>query len=173
MLIEHTTKRPKGSIHNIDGNDYHFKPNFEGAHVAEVDNPAHIQRFLSIASFRLYLPDTNTQHPAQGTSLSAAVAAFVAETNDNAGDFIVNGSDLAARPVMGTGIEPDEAQDDEGEGDGDQGDDEAQPPKPLEEAPDDVLEGLYFKAYDKKPHHKFSREKIIDMIRKAPPKPAE
>jgi hypothetical protein len=54
MLIEHITKRPNGSVHSIDGASYHFAPmGQDGAHVAEVENPAHIQRFLSIPTFRM------------------------------------------------------------------------------------------------------------------------
>ena len=58
MLIEHTTKRLNGSVHTIGGTKYHFAPNDEGAHVAEVEDRAHIQRFLSIPSFVVYSGET-------------------------------------------------------------------------------------------------------------------
>lgn len=54
MQIEHTTKRPNGSHHSIDGVAYHFAPNAAGDHVAEVTDKAHIQRFLSIPTFVIY-----------------------------------------------------------------------------------------------------------------------
>jgi hypothetical protein len=128
MLIEHTTKRPNGSIHSIAGTEYHFEPNANGAHVAEVETPAHIQRFLSIPSFTVYDPNA----PVEPVTQTA--------------------------PVQPDPIEPSD-------------DDDA--PTPLEDAPDEVLDQLYEEAYGKKPHHKVKRDKIIDMIRKAPAKEAE
>lgn len=122
MLIEHTTKRHNGSIHTIAGVKYHFAPNDAGAHVAEVKDPAHIQRFLSIPSFTVYSGET--------TAANAPAA------NAPAGD-------------------------------------DDQQPTPLEEAPDEVLDQLYEAAYGKKPHHKVKRDKIIEMIRKAPARAEE
>lgn len=131
MLIEHTTKRHNGSIHTIAGVKYHFAPNDAGAHVAEVEDPAHIQRFLSIPSFRVYSGET----PA---------------------------ADAPAAPAP---VEPVKPSAPAG------GDD--QQPTPLEEAPDEVLDQLYEEAYGKKPHHKVKRDKIIEMIRKAPARAEE
>lgn len=133
MLIEHITKRKNGSVHSIGGVKYHFLPNAGGAHVAKVENPAHIQRFLSIPSFTVYDPNAPVEPVVQ-----AAPVAPAATTNAPTGD---------------------------------EGDDDA--PTPLEEAPDEVLDQLYEAAYGKKPHHKVKRDKIIEMIRKAPTKEAE
>lgn len=133
MLIEHITKRPNGSVHSIGGVKYHFKANAGGAHVAEVENPAHIQRFLSISSFTVYDPNAPVELVAQ-TAFVAPAATTDAPT-------------------------------------GEEGDDNA--PTPLEEAPDDVLDQLYEAAYGKKPHHKVKRDKIIEMIRKAPARAEE
>ncbi|HEV8033516.1 hypothetical protein [Yoonia sp.] len=133
MLIEHTTKRPNGSIHSIGGVKYHFEPTADGAHVAEVETPAHIQRFLSIPSFTVYDPNAPVEPVVQ-----AAPVAPAATTDAPTGD---------------------------------EGDEDA--PTPLEDAPDEVLDQLYEDAYGKKPHHKVKRDKIIDMIRKAPAKEAE
>lgn len=124
MLIEHTTKRHNGSIHSIAGVKYHFAPNDAGAHVAEVKDTAHIQRFLSIPSFAVYDPN--------------APVAVVATTES---------------------VAPED-------------DDDDIQPAPLEEAPDEVLDQLYEDAYGKKPHHKVRRDKIIEMIRKAPARAA-
>lgn len=58
MLIEHTIHREGGSIHRIDGVEYHFKPidtgAFETPHVCDVSNPRHIKRFLSIPDFEVF-----------------------------------------------------------------------------------------------------------------------
>jgi hypothetical protein len=157
MLIEHTTKRLNGSVHSIGGVKYHFKPNADGAHVAEVENPAHIQRFLSIPSFSVYVPDADaaTTAPAAQT-----LPPRDPDTVGGIGDAGPRGGDDSTN----TG--------DEGKGD-DEDDEDAPVVTPLEEAPDEVLDQLYEAAYGKKPHHKFSREKIIDMIRKAPAREAE
>lgn len=51
MKIEHTIKRQGGSVHQIGGVAYHFQPDSEGRHVADVTNKAHAERFLSIPGF--------------------------------------------------------------------------------------------------------------------------
>lgn len=57
MLIECTLIRDGGTHADIDGTDYHFVPQKDGAHVAEVANDEHAQRFLSITeAYRLYAP---------------------------------------------------------------------------------------------------------------------
>ena len=49
MKIESIIPRPRGTIVTLDGVDYHFKPELPGhAHVAEVEDPAHIDTFLAI-----------------------------------------------------------------------------------------------------------------------------
>lgn len=48
MKIECKCKRQNGSVIDIDGTHYEFKPNADGAHVAEVTDTDHIERFLAI-----------------------------------------------------------------------------------------------------------------------------
>lgn len=48
MLIECTVKRLGGSKIDIENVVYEFLPNKDGAHVCDVKNQDHIQRFLSI-----------------------------------------------------------------------------------------------------------------------------
>ena len=48
MKIECILKRPGGTKAEIGGIEYHFVPQDDGAHVADVADKAHIQRFLSI-----------------------------------------------------------------------------------------------------------------------------
>ncbi|MBV7408764.1 hypothetical protein [Maritimibacter sp. DP1N21-5] len=58
LKIQTTLIRPNGSkIDMGDGIDYHFKPNEQGHHVAEVDDTDHQQRLLSIPGYRLYDPE--------------------------------------------------------------------------------------------------------------------
>ena len=48
MKIECTIKRPRGSFIKIDDQIYHFKPESDGRHIADVSNPKHIQAFLKV-----------------------------------------------------------------------------------------------------------------------------
>jgi hypothetical protein len=58
MLIKTEAKREGGSLHEIGGTEYLFRPIVKGGdHVCEVENPGHIQRFLSIDGFSIYDPD--------------------------------------------------------------------------------------------------------------------
>lgn len=47
-LIECKIRREKGTTVELDKNTYKFKPGKDGAHVCEVENPAHIQRLLMV-----------------------------------------------------------------------------------------------------------------------------
>lgn len=55
MNIECILRRPGGTKAEIGGIEYHFSPLEDGAHVTNVDEPAHIDRFLSIAdAYKVY-----------------------------------------------------------------------------------------------------------------------
>ena len=55
MKIECILKREGGSVVDLGGVEYHFEPLADGAHVADVENEAHIDRFLSISEgYKLY-----------------------------------------------------------------------------------------------------------------------
>lgn len=55
MQIESIIRRKNGTRVTLDRTEYHFTPNEEGAHVADVENDAHIQRFLSVPEgFKIY-----------------------------------------------------------------------------------------------------------------------
>lgn len=61
MKIECKNKREGGSIIDIGGVAYEFKPQADGAHVAEVGNKEHVERFLSIPeAYGLYTPGKKT-----------------------------------------------------------------------------------------------------------------
>lgn len=50
MKIECKLKRAGGTIAELEGVEYHFAPQSDGAHVVEIENVEHIERFLSIPS---------------------------------------------------------------------------------------------------------------------------
>lgn len=55
MKIESIIKRKEGTTVTLDGETYHFKPNKQGDHVAEVDEPEHIAVLLAIVEgYRSY-----------------------------------------------------------------------------------------------------------------------
>jgi hypothetical protein len=70
--IESKLRRVGGSIIPLDGIDYHFKPYTDGAHVCEVTNEDHADRFLSITEgFKLYRGEGT---PADGSTAAPAPA---------------------------------------------------------------------------------------------------
>ena len=55
MKIECVLKRQNGTVAEIDGINYHFAPQVDGAHVAVIEEVAHIERFLAIPEgYRIY-----------------------------------------------------------------------------------------------------------------------
>lgn len=55
MKIESIIKRANGTRAEIGGTEYHFAPQADGAHVAEVEETEHIERFLAIPEgYRIY-----------------------------------------------------------------------------------------------------------------------
>lgn len=57
MKIECKNKREGGSLIDIGGTEYHFKPQADGAHVADVAYEEHVERFLSIPeAYCIYRP---------------------------------------------------------------------------------------------------------------------
>jgi hypothetical protein len=70
--IESKLRRVGGSIIPLGGIDYHFKPYPDGAHVCEVANEDHADRFLSITEgFKLYRGEGV---PADGSAAAPAPA---------------------------------------------------------------------------------------------------
>ena len=79
--IECKLHRKDGSIIPIDGIEYHFVPQPDGAHVANVENEEHVDRFLSISeAYRLYrgtvsdTSDTTSAVESQADGERAALA---------------------------------------------------------------------------------------------------
>lgn len=78
MKLECILKRNGGTIAEIGGVDYHFSEQADGAHVADVEETAHIERFLAIPeAYRIYREPKAEQ--AQGGDLASEVSDSDAE----------------------------------------------------------------------------------------------
>lgn len=76
VIIESIIKRKAGTTLDFPTASYHFKPNNEGAHVAEVEDEAHIARLLSIPEgYRLYQGTAAKPAPTDPTEPVAPPAA--------------------------------------------------------------------------------------------------
>lgn len=85
MKIECVLKRAGGTKARIDGVEYHFAPQEDGAHVAEVTDRHHIGRFLSIPeAYQLYGDEAEApvEVPAEPPQAPAAPT-----TNDSAPSY--------------------------------------------------------------------------------------
>jgi len=68
MKIKSRIKREGGSLITIGDERYHFTPDELGRHIAEVTDPEHIERFLSIPTFEaLDDPEPNADVTATNT----------------------------------------------------------------------------------------------------------
>lgn len=90
--IETILIRDGGSFIELGGIEYHFKPYTDGAHVCDVENTEHADRFLSIPEgYRLYrgpgLPLGLLSAPAFAAAKAAATKAAAAPEILLGGDF--------------------------------------------------------------------------------------
>ena len=150
MLILSKIKRNPGTFVTMkDGTRYAFMPNDADDHVAEVETPAHIERFLSIPEgFGVYSPgevipadvvkDALAQGGQGGSEPVPATAEPSANTPPPAGD-----TPPPAHP------HPDTA---------------PQDAMPLEHMTLADLQALYEAELGKKPHHRAGLEKLIEEI---------
>ena len=79
MNIECILKREGGSVVDLGGIEYHFEPLQDGAHVADVAEETHIDRFLSISEgYKLYhgkcTPKGEPKQIGENTPVPASVA---------------------------------------------------------------------------------------------------
>lgn len=92
MKIQCILKREGGTIAEIGGMEYHFEPLADGAHVADVENTEHRDRFLAIAeAYRLY--DGKLAPKGKPRQVGALTPAPVA-TPSKAPDYVLDGSSL-------------------------------------------------------------------------------
>ena len=143
MKIESTIKRAKGTFVTMqDGTRYAFAPNDEDAHVADVEDDAHIERFLSITEgFRIYR-DPAKAKPAKANPIKADP--IKADAPD---------------PNMPDATDPDG--DDEGDDDtpGDSTQD-----LPLDQMTLTDLQAVYQRELDRKAHPRAGLAKLIEDI---------
>lgn len=74
-MIECKLIREGGTFADIGGITYHFAPQADGAHVAQVSDEEHADRFLSIDGYRLYRGTSTVQ----AKPLDAVVSVILAE----------------------------------------------------------------------------------------------
>lgn len=101
MKIECKLKRNGGSKVDIDGIEYHFEPLNDGAHVADVEDKDHIDRFLAISEgYRVYHGELAPEGKPQ--TIAAAVGLVVnPEQKTREGSFLHGSSDHAAQYTIG------------------------------------------------------------------------
>ena len=100
MKIECKLKREGGSTIDIGGVAYEFKPQADGAHVADVGNKEHAERFLSIPeAYGIYVADKPVKEapaPAQGPHVDSAVDATKTPEGTEATQIVAAADDLDA-----------------------------------------------------------------------------
>lgn len=101
MKIECKLKRNGGSKVDIDGIEYHFEPLNDGAHVADVEDKDHIDRFLAISEgYRVYHGELAPEGKPQ--TIAAAVGLAVKpEEKTREGAFLYGSSDHASQYTIG------------------------------------------------------------------------
>ncbi len=89
MKIECILKRQGGTFVELDGKNYHFKPQDDGAHVADVADGEHVEKLLAVSE--AYQPygdgfqldadtDTDTNPPAVAPKARKKATATPVET---------------------------------------------------------------------------------------------
>lgn len=176
MDIECILRRDGGTRAEIGGKHYHFAPLEDGAHVAAVENPDHVDRFLSISeAYRVYRGALKTASgPSDGLpevkSPVAQVSALLAGSQELPPQFEIGGqtytqAQIADRACAAAGLTSDEWNE--------LGDDERaakmeivlddmadEAEKPDESDERAKLVEAYKAKFGKAPHHKKSVEAI-------------
>ena len=154
MKIESILKRPGGTKVTMGDSLYHFAPNEQDQHVAEVENPDHAKAFLNIPEGYRSLDPIQPQQ----VSLEDAMAVLKAQFPN--ADF----SALTAavpEPAAATS-EPDQEPDAQ---DADDADDEAEDdPAGLADLSDEELRAEFEKLIGRKPHANMLRENMEAQI---------
>lgn len=80
MLMQCKLIRDGGTVIELEGKEYHFKPNAAGDHVCEIDDESHVDRLLDIPEgYRPYTKVVAEPTDAELTGDSAERDALVAE----------------------------------------------------------------------------------------------
>jgi hypothetical protein len=114
MKILLKLKREGGSNIDLGNKKYHFKPNEKGHHVAEVSDPAHIKRLLSIPGYHPYdgtEPDDDAPVAAPAETVTADDAKLDVVDDDDP-DFeddddpaLIGSATLPSTIVIAEGVE--------------------------------------------------------------------
>ncbi|SDX73899.1 hypothetical protein [Roseicitreum antarcticum] len=143
MKIELKIKRAGGTnITMADNTEISFKPDETGAHVAEVANPNHVQRLLTIPGYVVY--GTSEDQPAQGPVETKNATEPGTPSN-------VSPEDVA--PPTHPHSDDQKADDEDGVF--------------LSDMTDEELLAEHIRVVGGKPHHKAKRETIIAAIETA------
>lgn len=154
MKIESILKRPGGTKVTMGDTLYHFAPNEQDQHVAEVENPDHAKVFLNIPEGYRSLDPIQPQQ----VSLEDAMAVLKAQFPN--ADFSALTAAVPA-PAAATS-EPDPEPDAQ---DADDADDEAEDdPAGLADLSDEELRAEFEKLIGRKPHANMLRENMEAQI---------
>ena len=155
MKIESILKRPGGTKVTMGESLYHFAPNEQDQHVAEVENPDHAKVFLNIPEGYRSLDPIQPQQ----VSLEDAMAVLKAQFPN--ADFSALTAAAGPAPEAGTSEpdpEPDAQEPD------DAGDDTEDDPAGLADMSDEELRAEFEKLIGRKPHANMLRENMEAQI---------
>lgn len=171
-LIESIIRRPNGTRVTLGSTNYHFKPDAAERHVAEVSEPAHVDRFLAIPE---------GYRAAERLAVTDGISAAVQQSQPNpeppqkpaATNTITPNADPEP-PVADKTDEPDStppppAADKEPEATTPPADEKKADPEPPKGEIGAVLDKTkateqYIAKFGKKPHHAWSVEIILAKI---------
>lgn len=185
MKIECLIRRKKGTLveFKADGAAYHFMPDEEGRHVAEVDNKKHIQLFLSVEPETYIELGTEPKSEKHIRNRKRTVSVDVEQIDpsdlndkaessvdadlgvtDNVDEQVTDNDSLDAKSVAL--LIDDEDLDEEGSNES--------VPSDAEQELDDVVDyeeldeadikAAYQQKFGKKPHHKMKLETILEQL---------
>lgn len=155
MKIESILKRPGGTKVTMGDSLYHFAPNEQDQHVAEVENPDHAKVFLNIPEGYRSLDPIQPQQ----VSLEDAMAVLKAQFPN--ADF--SALTAAAGPALAAATSEPDPEPDAQEPD-DAGDDAEDDPAGLADMSDEELRAEFEKLIGRKPHAAMLRENMEAQI---------
>lgn len=177
MKIELTLKMRGGSeVIMADGTKYHFIPDENDAHVAEVENPAHIARFMEVDGYVVH--DADAEAVAETARLVAEDAARVEadrkaaeelEAASTSADEAQAAAATAAQSAISATTDPASAQQQGGttapQDAHTKGEDNTTLwTTELAALTHDQLKARFEDEIQRKPHHRAGPEKLIELI---------
>ena len=160
ITIESKIKRTGGTRGVVIGEtSYDFMPNAEGAHVCDIENPEHAQRFLGIPEgYRIYSPTKGVTVEGGVGASKKPVKVEAAKVEDaTVADLTVKTEDPAANtkePADETDNEPTPAQEQTVSNEA----------VALEDLDSDALRTVFQDEVGRAPHHKAKDETLIAQI---------